>query len=295
MFFYCMELKASELILNPDGSIFHLRLFPGQVADTVILVGDPNRVEIVSAFFDSVELRVSNREFVTHTGTYHNNRITVMSSGIGTDNIDIVMNELDALVNIDFETRTIKEEKTSLDIVRIGTSGGIQPDIETDSFLLSEYAIGFDNVLHFYESEHIQYPEMQLAFIDHAAWSVFKSIPYVVESDVQLTEKLRSDRVISGFTGTNVGFYGPQGRRLRLLLEDNDLNSKLSSFEYNGMRITNLEMETSAIYGLAKLMGHRAASMNCILANRSTGQFSMDPVKTIDSLIKYTLEKLTAY
>jgi len=290
-----MQLSASELILNADNSIYHLNLLPEDLAETIIVVGDQNRVPLVSKYFDTLELKKGKREFITHTGTLNGTRISVISTGIGTDNIDIVMNELDALVNIDFETRTIKEEKTSLDIVRIGTSGGIQPDIETDSFLLSEYAIGFDNVLHFYESEHIQHPEMQLAFIDHAAWSVFKSIPYVVESDVQLTEKLRSDRVISGFTGTNVGFYGPQGRRLRLLLEDNDLNSKLSSFEYNGMRITNLEMETSAIYGLAKLMGHRAASMNCILANRSTGQFSKDPVKTIDSLIKYTLEKLTAY
>ena len=290
-----MQLSASELILNADNSIYHLNLLPEDLAETIIVVGDQNRVPLVSKYFDTLELKKGKREFITHTGTLNGTRISVISTGIGTDNIDIVMNELDALVNIDFETRTIKEEKTSLDIVRIGTSGGIQPDIETDSFLLSEYAIGFDNVLHFYESEHIQHPEIQLAFIDHAAWSVFKSIPYVVESDVQLTEKLRSDRVISGFTGTNVGFYGPQGRRLRLLLEDNDLNSKLSSFEYNGMRITNLEMETSAIYGLAKLMGHRAASMNCILANRSTGQFSKDPVKTIDSLIKYTLEKLTAY
>ena len=290
-----MQLSASELILNADNSIYHLNLLPEDLAETIIVVGDQNRVPLVSKYFDTLELKKGKREFITHTGTLNGTRISVISTGIGTDNIDIVMNELDALVNIDFETRTIKEEKTSLDIVRIGTSGGIQPDIETDSFLLSEYAIGFDNVLHFYESEHIQHPEMQLAFIDHAAWSVFKSIPYVVESDVQLTEKLRSDRVISGFTGTNVGFYGPQGRRLRLLLEDNDLNSKLSSFEYNGMRITNLEMETSAIYGLAKLMGHRAASINCILANRSTGQFSKDPVKTIDSLIKYTLEKLTAY
>ena len=290
-----MQLSASELILNADNSIYHLNLLPEDLAETIIVVGDQNRVPLVSKYFDTLELKKGKREFITHTGTLNGTRISVISTGIGTDNIDIVMNELDALVNIDFETRTIKEEKTSLDIVRIGTSGGIQPDIETDSLLLSEYAIGFDNVLHFYESEHIQHPEMQLAFIDHAAWSVFKSIPYVVESDVQLTEKLRSDRVISGFTGTNVGFYGPQGRRLRLLLEDNDLNSKLSSFEYNGMRITNLEMETSAIYGLAKLMGHRAASMNCILANRSTGQFSKDPVKTIDSLIKYTLEKLTAY
>ena len=290
-----MQLSASELILNADNSIYHLNLLPEDLAKTVIVVGDQNRVPLVSKYFDTIDLKKGKREFITHTGTLNGTRISVVSTGIGTDNIDIVMNELDALVNIDFETRTIKEDKISLDIVRIGTSGGIQPNIETDSFLLSEYAIGFDNVLHFYESEHIQHPEMQLAFIDHAVWSVFKSIPYVVESDVQLTEKLHSDSVILGFTGTNVGFYGPQGRRLRLLLEDNDLNSKLSSFEYNGMRITNLEMETSAIYGLAKLMGHRAASLNCILANRSTGQFSKDPVKTIDSLIKYTLEKLTAY
>lgn len=290
-----MQLSASELILNADNSIYHLNLLPEDLAETVIVVGDQNRVPLVSRYFDTLELEKGKREFITHTGTLNGTRISVVSTGIGTDNIDIVMNELDALVNIDFETRTIKNDKTSLDIIRIGTSGGIQPDIKTDSFLLSEYAIGFDNVLHFYESEHIQHPEMQLAFIDHSEWSVFKSIPYVVESDLQLTEKLRSDSVILGFTGTNVGFYGPQGRRLRLLLEDNDLNSKLSSFEYNGMRITNLEMETSAIYGLAKLMGHRAASMNCILANRSTGQFSKDPVKTIDSLIKYTLEKLTTY
>lgn len=290
-----MQLSASELILNADNSIYHLNLLPQDLAETVIVVGDQNRVPLVSKYFDTIEVKKGKREFITHTGMLNGTRISVVSSGIGADNIDIVINELDALVNIDFETRTIKENKTSLDIVRVGTSGGLQPDIETDSFILSEYAIGFDNVLHFYDSEHIQHPEIQLAFIDQTAWSVFKSIPYVVESDLQLTEKLRSDSIIMGFTGTNVGFYGPQGRRLRLLLEDNDLNSKLCSFEYNGMRITNLEMETSAIYGLSKLMGHRAASMNCILANRSTGQFSKDPVKTIDALIKYTLEKLTAY
>lgn len=290
-----MQLSASELILNADNSIYHLNLLPEDLAETVILVGDQNRVPLISKYFDTLEIVKGKREFITHTGMLNGTRISVVSTGIGADNIDIVINELDALVNIDFETRTIKENKTSLDIIRIGTSGGIQPNIETDSFILSEYAIGFDNVLHFYESEHIQYPEIQLAFIDHTAWSVFKSIPYVVESDLQLTEKLRSDKVILGFTGTNVGFYGPQGRRLRLLLEDNGLNSKLSSFEYNGMRITNLEMETSAIYGLSKLLGHRAASMNCILANRSTGEFSKDPVKTIDALIKYTLEKLTDY
>lgn len=290
-----MQLSASELILNADNSIYHLNLLPEDLAETVIVVGDQNRVPLVSKYFDTIEIEKGKREFITHTGTLNGIRISVVSTGIGADNIDIVMNELDALVNIDFKTRKIKENKTSLDIIRIGTSGGIQPDIPTDSFLLSEYAIGFDNVLHFYQSEHIQHPEMQLAFIDQTGWSVFKSIPYVVDSDLQLTEKLRSDKVMMGFTGTNTGFYGPQGRRLRLLLEDNDLNQKLSAFEYNGKKITNLEMETSALFGLAKLMGHRAASLNCILANRSTGEFSKNPVKTIDALIKYTLEKLTAY
>ncbi|WP_297794842.1 nucleoside phosphorylase [uncultured Eudoraea sp.] len=290
-----MQLSASELILNADKSIYHLNLHPEDLAETVIVVGDQNRVPLVSKYFDTIEIEKGKREFITHTGTLNGIRISVVSTGIGTDNIDIVMNELDALVNIDFKTRKIKENKTRLDIIRVGTSGGIQPDISTDSFLLSEYAIGFDNVLHFYQSEHIQHPEMQLAFIDQTGWSVFKSIPYVVDSDLQLTEKLRSDRVIMGFTGTNTGFYGPQGRRLRLLLEDDELNRKLSAFEYNGKKITNLEMETSAIFGLAKLMGHRAASMNCILANRSTGEFSTNPVKTIDALIKYTLEKLTAH
>jgi uridine phosphorylase len=219
----------------------------------------------------------------------------VVSTGIGTDNIDIVLNEIDALFNIDFESRTIKDELTQLDFVRIGTSGAIQPDIPLDSFVLSEYAIGFDNVLHFYEGENVQHPDAQIAFIDHTDWSVYKSIPYVVASDLVLAEKLAGDGIIPGFTGSNVGFYGPQGRSLRLALEDKDLNEKLSSFEYQGRRITNLEMETSAIYGLAALLGHRALSMNSILANRSTATFSQDPASAIDRLIQYTLEKLTSF
>ena len=289
-----MPIGPSELILNPDRSIYHLNLKPEDVAETIILVGDQNRVERVSRYFDKVEVSKQRREFITHTGWLNNKRISAVSTGIGTDNIDIVLNELDALFNIDFKTRTVKEELTTLELVRIGTSGAIQPDIPLDSFVLSEYAIGFDNVLHFYNGEEIQHPDIQLAFIDHMDWSVYKSIPYVVTSDLLLAEKLYSDQVIRGFTGTNVGFYGPQGRSLRLSLEDKDLNSKLSAFEFEGRRITNLEMETSTIYGLASLLGHRALSMNSVLANRSTGEFSSDPAATIDRLIQYTLEKLTA-
>lgn len=289
-----MPIGPSELILNADNSIYHLNLRPEDIADTVILVGDQNRVEKVSRYFDELEVTKQRREFITHTGYLNNKRISVVSTGIGTDNIDIVLNEIDALFNIDFGDRTIKEELTKVDFVRIGTSGAVQPDIALDSFVLSEYAIGFDNVLHFYNSEHIQFPDIQIAFIEHMDWSVYKSIPYVVSSDLTLAEQLYEEPVIRGFTGSNVGFYGPQGRELRLSLEDENLSAKLASFEFKEMRITNLEMETSAIYGLAALMGHRAASMNSILANRSTGEFSKKPAETIDQLIQYTLDKLTS-
>ena len=289
-----MPIGPSELIYNADGSIYHLNLLPEDVAQTIILVGDQNRVERVSRYFDTVEVKKQRREFITHTGVLNKKRISVVSTGIGTDNIDIVLNEIDALFNIDFDSRTIKEKITRLDFVRIGTSGAIQADIPLDSFVLSKLAIGFDNVLHYYNSEAIQHPDIQMAFIEHMNWSVFKSIPYVVASDLHLAKKLESDLVINGFTGSNVGFYGPQGRSLRLDLQDKELNSKLSSFEYEGKRITNLEMESSAIYGLAALMGHRALSMNSILANRSTGKFSKQPSETIDRLIQYTLDKLTS-
>ena len=290
-----MPIGPSELIINADHSIYHLNILAEDISDTVILVGDQNRVEKVSRYFDTIEVQKQRREFITHTGTIADKRISVVSTGIGTDNIDIVINEIDALFNIDFDTRKIKEDITQIDFVRIGTSGAVQPDIPLDAFVLSEYAIGFDNVLHFYDSEKVQHPDIQLAFIDHTDWSVYKSIPYVVASDLVFTEQLSSDRVFKGFTGSNVGFYGPQGRSLRLSLEDKELNDKISSFEYNGRRITNFEMETSAIYGLASLLGHRAASLNSILANRITGQFSKNPGKAIDSLIQYTLEKLTSF
>lgn len=288
-----MQLGLSELILNADGSIYHLNLLPQDIANTIITVGDPDRVSDVSKYFDTIELKKGKREFITHTGVLNGKRLTVISTGIGTDNIDIVLNELDALVNIDFDQRKIKERKTILDIIRIGTSGAIQPNIPVDSFLLSEYAMGFDSLLHFYESEQIRFYDIEQAFVKHAVWDKEKSIPYVVKCNDELALKLKSNHIHFGFTVTNTGFYGPQGRRLRLTPKDKDLNSKLASFTHRGMQITNLEMETSGIYALAHLHGHRAISMNCILANRATGEFSKNPSKAVDELIQYTLHKLT--
>ena len=287
-----MPLAASELILNADNSIYHLNLQPQDIANTIITVGDPDRVATVSSFFDTIELKKGKREFLTHTGTYKGKRISVISTGIGTDNIDIVFNELDALVNVDFKNRELKERHTSLDLIRIGTSGAIQEDIAVDSFLLSEYAIGFDNLLHFYKSEHLQHPAMQKAFMAHCNWHPKKSEPYIVTVDASLAKKFKDPEIIKGFTATNVGFYGPQGRMIRLETQDADLNDKIGSFRYQNLKITNLEMETSGIYGLSKLLGHRAVSMNCILANRSTGAFSKNPEKATLKLIEFTLNKL---
>lgn len=287
-------LEASELILNADNSIYHLNLLPEDIADTIIVVGDQNRVGQVSKYFDTIEIKKEKREFYTHTGVLNGKRLTVLSTGIGADNIDIVLNELDALANIDFQARTIKKEFKQLKIVRIGTSGAIQPDISIDSFVLSEYALGFDGVLHFYKSEDILHPEFTRAFVEYTAWFTKKAEPYLVKSDDLLRGQLSSNRIRYGVTVTNSGFYGPQGRKLRLDLQDSTLNDKLTSFRYEDLRITNLEMESSAIYGLSKLMGHQAVSLNCIIANRVLGEFSKKPLQTIDTLIQYTLEKLTS-
>ncbi len=287
-----MSIQSSELILNPDGSIYHLNLKPEHVADTVITVGDPNRVEKITRHFDEVEFTIKKREFHTQTGTYKGKRITVISSGIGPDNIDIVLNELDALVNIDFEKREIKKELRSLDIIRIGTTGSIQESNALDSFILSELAIGFDGVMHFYDSESVQLPDFAEAFEKHLNWFPKKASPYVVSCDADLADILDSDQVDRGFTATNIGFYGPQGRVLRLPLQDKNMNSKLASFSYQDKKITNLEMETSTIYGMSKMLGHRAVSMNAVVANRATMEFSADPGKTVANLIEYCLEKL---
>ena len=278
-----MEIAASELIINTDGSIYHLNLLPEDLASTVITVGDPDRVSSVTKHFDSIEVTKQKREFKTVTGVYKGKRITVISTGIGTDNIDIVFNELDALVNIDFNTRTIKDTHTSLDIIRIGTSGTVQNSIPIDSFLISEKAIGFDSLMHFYESDHV----LEKTIPD-------KSTPYVVSFDETLGAKFKSDNIISGFTATNVGFYGPQSRVLRLPISDKSLNDKLANFTYNNQAITNLEMETAGIYGMAKLLGHKAVSLNAILANRATGEFSNDPSGLVEDLITFTLDKIVS-
>jgi len=288
-----MPIKPSELILNPDGSLYHLNLRPDHISDTVILVGDQDRVDQVTKNFESIEFKIQKREFHTQTGTYHGKRMSVISTGIGTDNIDIVMNELDALVNIDLKTREIKDDVTSLEIIRIGTSGSIQEKVPIDSFLISEYAVGFDGLLHFYDSERIQYKAISDAIVKQTNWMNGRSEPYVVKCDDGLFSKLYSEKTFKGFTATNVGFYGPQGRILRLPLLDDEINDKLNNFDYQGMAITNMEMETAAIYGLAQLMGHKAVSMNAIIANREIGEFTSDPHQLIDKLIEYTLNKLT--
>lgn len=286
------KIAPSELILNPNGSIYHLNLKPENIATNIIFVGDQYRVPKVSKHFDSIEFETQKREFRTITGTYKGTRMTVISTGIGPDNIDIVMNELDALVNIDLETRTVKKEHTQLNIVRIGTSGSLQADIPVDSFVLAKYGLGFDGMIHSYACEHILESEVEDAFIAHTNWSPRKARPYIVKNSSELEEKLLTDKVFAGVTATAVGFYGPQGRVLRLAIQDPALNSKIDNFEYNGVRITNLEMETSAIYGLAKLLGHNACSMNAIIANRAIGTFSENPYKPVEELIVYTLDKL---
>lgn len=288
-----MQLSASELILNADGSIYHLNLLPSDIATTIITVGDPDRVLEVSKHFDSVDIKKGKREFLTHTGTLNGKRLSVISTGIGTDNIDIVLNELDALVNIDFKARAIKKNRIRLRIVRIGTSGAIQSDIPVDSFLMSQFAIGFDGLLHFYKSDMNSFSEMEDAFISQTQWSSNKSRPYIVEFSKNLSAYFIDNRIRLGFTATSTGFYGPQGRELRLAPSAEPFMSKIAGFAYENRCITNLEMETSGIYALAKLLGHEAVSLNCILANRATGEFSKNPSKSIEELIAFVLQKLT--
>lgn len=287
-----MGIKASELILNPDGSIYHLGLLPEDIADTIITVGDPARVSRISSHFDSVEVKKEKREFRTHTGHYKGKHITVMSTGMGTDNIDIALTELDALANIDLKKARIKDSIRKLNIIRIGTTGSIREEIPVGSFIVSEMAIGFDGLMYYYNADSFLNLEIAEAFVKQTNWSSKKAMPYIVEGDRELVSKFSSASVLKGFTGTNVGFYGPQGRVLRTGLSDPELNYKLASFSYKDYRITNLEMETSAIYGLAKLLGHRAVSMNAVLANRATSEFSENPAIMVDKLISYCLDKI---
>ncbi|MFX0556916.1 nucleoside phosphorylase [Maribacter sp. CXY002] len=289
-----MHLRPSELILNEDGSIYHLNLLPEDIADTIITVGDPDRVSQVSNFFDTIEVKKGKREFLTHTGHLNGKRLCVISTGIGTDNIDIVLNELDALVNIDFNTRTVTKNRIRLKIVRIGTSGAIQPEISIDSWLMSELAIGFDGLLHFYQHGQDQHSAMEDEFMNQTQWSTKKARPYIIDFDSNLGELFTDNRIRLGFTATNTGFYGPQGRTLRIPSSINDFTNTLAHFRYGNHQITNLEMETSGIYALAKLLGHQAVSLNCILANRATGEFSKSPSIAIENLIEFTLNTLTS-
>jgi uridine phosphorylase len=285
-------IQSSELILNPDGSVYHLNLKPEHIALDIIFVGDQNRVEKITQFFDSIEFSTQKREFKTQTGYFKGKKITVMSTGIGPDNIDIVMNELDALVNIDLETRKPKTNLTSLNIIRIGTSGSLQAAIPCDSFVMSKFGLGLDNMLRSYLIDNITHKDIEDAFIKQTDWDIRKGRPYVIGCSETLEKRLESDNIFKGFTGTAGGFYGPQGRVLRLEIQDTNLNSKMDSFDYKGIKMTNLEMETAAIYGLGKLLGHECLSLNAIIANRATGTFSDDPYKAVDALIQYTLGKL---
>ena len=287
-------IKSSELILNTDGSVYHLNLLPEHIAHDIIFVGDQNRVEKITQSFDSIEFSTQKREFKTQTGTLKGKRITVMSTGIGPDNIDIVMNELDALVNIDLKTKMPKENLTSLNIIRIGTSGSLQADIPVDSFVLSKYAIGLDNMLRSYLIDDVSNAEMENAFVKHTNWDSKKGKPYAIACSETLEKKIFSDKMHKGITATAGGFYGPQGRILRLNIQDENLNDKMDNFIFDDNRITNLEMETAAIYGLSALLGHNALSLNAIIANRASGTFSEDPYKAVDELIAYTLEKMIA-
>jgi uridine phosphorylase len=280
------------MILNDDGSIYHLNLLPEDIATTIITVGDPERVAQVSKYFDTIELKKAKREFHTHTGLKNGKRISVISTGIGTDNIDIVLNELDALVNIDFKTRTLKKNHIRLQIIRIGTSGAIQSDIPVDSFLMSEYVIGFDGLLHYYQHDNISNKQVEDEFIHFTSWHTSKARPYVLNYSPNLAKFFEDNRIRLGFTATNTGFYGPQQRQLRLAPSQLDMIEKMTRFRWQGMALTNLEMETSGIYALAHLLDHDAVSLNCILANRATGEFSKNPTQSVDSLIQFCLGRL---
>lgn len=285
-------IAPSELIINSDGSVFHLHLRPEQVAHTVILVGDPGRVEMVASHFDTTECRVANREFVTITGTYRGKRMSVLSTGIGTDNIDIVVNELDALVNIDFRSRTVKSEKSRLTLVRLGTCGAIQPDIRIGDLILSAISVGFDGLLNFYQGRNtICDLVMEQLFMERVRWNRQLPAPYFVHCSERLAA-LFADTTLAGMTISAPGFYAPQGRFLRLPPEDPTLSAKIESFEYQGRRFTNFEMEGSALAGLAHLMGHDATTICTVIAQRVALQMNTDYRPFVNNMITMSLGKL---
>jgi len=286
-------IPETELILNPNGSVYHLKLLPENIADNIIIVGDQGRVEAVSKFFDTIDFKVQNREFITHTGTFKGKKVMVLSSGIGTDNIDILVNELDAAVNIDLKSRTVKEQKRSLNIVRIGTSGALQQDIPVDSFVVSTHGLGFDGLMNYYlDLPSINDNEISDAFIEQTNWNKNLPYPYAVKGSETLINKIGFD-LIKGITATAPGFYGPQGRKLRLTPWVEDFNQQLTDFKHKENRITNFEMETSALYGLGKLLGHQTCTVCAIIANRVAKKYSKDYHVAVEQLIQLVLERLT--
>ncbi|HON17868.1 MAG TPA: nucleoside phosphorylase [Salinivirgaceae bacterium] len=285
-------IQASELILNADGSIYHLKLRPEDLSDLIILVGDQDRVPVVSQFFDHIEIEKQNREFRTHTGIYKGRRVSVISTGIGTDNIDIVVNELDALVNIDLETRTLKQQHKTLNFVRIGTSGALQKDIPVDTPVASMIGCGFDGLLNFYaDRNRVANLKLEEAFVSHVRYSSILARPYFIDASQMLLEKIAFD-MIQGITISAPGFYGPQGRVLRLPILDSQINDKIETFAFENKRITNYEMECSAIYGLSALLGHNALTICNIIANRRRGEFSSDYKPHIKKTIQTVLDRI---
>jgi uridine phosphorylase len=286
------ELAPSELVLNPDGSVYHLALRPEQLADTVLVVGDPGRVALISQRFDQVEHRSQNREFIAHTGTVGGQRITALATGIGTDNIDIVLNELDALVNIDLAERKVRSTHKALRIVRLGTCGALQPDVPVDELVVSAYGMGLDNVLHYYANEQDDAERRLLNdFIDQTGWPDNLPLPYVGTGDKRLVELLGQDNHV-GITVTAGGFYGPQGRQLRAVPSAAGINEAFSAFEHEGLRVLNYEMETSALYGLGGLLGHRTCTVCAVVANRMRREYSKDHHAAIGRMIDMVLERL---
>lgn len=284
------RIPESELILNPDGSVYHLKLKPENLADTVLIVGDPQRVEMVSGLFDSIEFTGQNREIVTHTGSYKGKRLTVMSTGMGTDNIDIVLNELDALVNIDLETRQEKEEKKSLNIIRLGTSGALQPDISVNSIIMARYGLGFDGLLQYYQlTEKKEEAAILDKFIQQTNWPIQLPEPYIVSASPKLFGLFRSEGFYSGITATASGFYGPQGRVVRLPLAFPELNSRIQQFAHRDLRVLNFEMETSALYGLSHLLGHEALTICVAIASRAKHEYNQGYKPVVLKLIERVL------
>ncbi len=288
-------IPESELIINSDGTVFHLHLLPEQLADKVILVGDPARVSTVASHFEKIECEVESREFRTITGVYAGKRISVVSTGIGCDNIDIVLNELDALKNIDFKTREVKERLTSLEIVRIGTCGGLQPETPEGTFIASVKSIGFDGLLNFYAGrDAVCDLELEQAFLTAMGWKGSQCIshPYVIDADADLISRVAGDEMVRGITIACGGFYGPQGRQLRLPLADSEQNDKVMAFRHRGLFVANFEMESSALAGLARLLGHRAMTCCMVIANRVAGKANPNYKNTIDTLISLVLERI---